>query len=95
MSNKKTFGSVVAKMANDVAMQSQEAAASARPMRRILGWDINEKNSRNRSFRLLDDISDAFDDFAHDARIEKGTLANIILREWLEQNKGRREFPIG
>lgn len=53
---------------------------------------LDDTNATKRTFYMRENLGIEFDQFCATARIDKGALLNLMVKEWLEQNKGRVEF---
>ena len=53
---------------------------------------LDDTNATKRTFYMRENLGIEFDQFCATARIDKGALLNIMVKEWLEQNQGRVEF---
>lgn len=54
--------------------------------------ELNDSNARMRSFRIRKDIGQAFDVYCVEHDIDKGTLINIMIQEYIKSHPGDIEF---
>ncbi len=92
---KKDFGSVVIDNV-DTPVKERRASRPAplpsvkkQPKFKI---QLDDTNATKRTFYMRENLGIEFDQFCATARIDKGALLNLMVKEWLEQNKGRVDF---
>lgn len=92
---KKDFGKVVTDVvAEPIAKKRALAAEQPVAGKKLTKFKIqlDDTNATKRTFYMRENLGAEFDLFCAAARIDKGALLNLMVKEWLEQNKGRVEF---
>lgn len=94
---KKDFGKVVTDVvAEPIARKRAQAAEQPVVGKKLAKFKIqlDDTNATKRTFYIRENLGIEFDQFCATARIDKGALLNTMVKEWLEQNKGRVEFEV-
>lgn len=94
---KKSFGAVAEEVVATPVAEHKRKIEESHTVSRTSGKvkiKLSDDNATKRTFYVKNEIGMQFDMYSVSHRIDKGALLNTIIKEWLEANQDRTEFPV-